>query len=116
MNLNKPDNLGILREKINQIDHEFLKLLAERFRISKLIAKEKVKMNLDIIQNKRYESLLYDRINYGNKYGLDDNFTKKLFAIIHKESIRLQLKTKRNQSLPTEVGSVVNSDYKSQSF
>ena len=92
--------LESLRLEINKHDLQLLKILKSRFSVVKKIAELKSKHNLSILQKKRWESIINDRIKQGKKFGLDIMLTKKLMDLIHKESIRLQLLVKnKNKSI-----------------
>lgn len=79
-----------LRDKINKIDADIVKKLAQRKALSIKIGKAKAKSNLKIIDIKR-EKLLNDRYDkLSSKHQLQSLFIKKIFKIIVKNSRGLQ--------------------------
>ncbi len=79
-----------LRNLIDSIDDELLKLLAERMKISEEIGYYKKENNVTIFQVERWKKTLYDSIEQGKLLGLDENFIRKIFSRIHGESIKRQ--------------------------
>lgn len=79
-----------LRKKIDKIDTEIIKKLAERKKISKEIGKLKAKIGKQIKDLKREQQLeeLYEKLC--TRYKLDPAFVKKLFKTIIKNSRNIQ--------------------------
>ncbi len=82
-----------LREQIDTIDHEMLRLLSRRMNLSKEIASVKREGQMAVYQSKRWEAVMQDRMQMAEVLGLDGNFTKDLLEKIHAESIRMQMET-----------------------
>ena len=79
------------RKKIDAIDHQLLKLLAERLEISKEISDHKLKNNLPILDQEREMNLFQERIKAFQELGFyDETFIKGLFEMIIKKSRDLQ--------------------------
>lgn len=85
-----PETIEVLRNKIDNIDKKIIELLGERMVVSNQIAQVKKRLNLSVLQVNRWSKLLSDRMVYSNKKQLSENFTKELFELIHKESVRIQ--------------------------
>lgn len=85
------DNLSGLREEIDGIDSQLIDLLARRMNVSKAIGEVKQAGNLPIIQPERCAEVLASRSAECVKLGLDEEFSHKLFGLIHDESVRQQL-------------------------
>ena len=83
--------LGALREKITQIDHNIIHLLGDRMRIIQAIAAIKKEQNISIYQEQRWQELLEQHSKNGSNEGLNINFISKLFESIHLESIDKQI-------------------------
>ncbi len=79
-----------LRKQIDQVDHEFFRLLKKRMQISKKILVVKVEHSLPIYQKARLAELLEERAKKGGKFGVSGTFTRKLFKLIHDESLTMQ--------------------------
>ncbi len=84
------NKLRELREKIDNLDEEFLKLLSTRMQFSRDIATIKKKLNMSALQMKRWNEILEDRIKFSKDLGLDEDFIIKIMEQVHKESIRAQ--------------------------
>ena len=46
--------------------------------------------NITILQIKRFQQMLKDRVEMGGELGLDNKFVMKLLQLVHKESIQKQ--------------------------
>ncbi len=66
-------------------------ILAQRMAVAREIGRLKQENNMPVVQPKRYNSLINDRVETAAKLGLDAEFTKKILAGIHEESVRQQL-------------------------
>ena len=82
------------RIKLDQIDLEIIKLMAKRMNITIQIGHLKSKNNIPIYQENRWNTVLKERMEFGEKMNLDQHFIKKYMEIVHEESIRIQ---KQNQ-------------------
>lgn len=79
-----------LRDRIDQLDHDLLDLLAQRMRIVEQIADVKGRGNLTTLQLSRYRELLEDRMQRAKGLELGEGYVKALFEVIHEESVRRQ--------------------------
>jgi len=84
------DLLGVYREEIDRIDQELLQSIARRSDIVRRIGEYKKNHKMTILQVSRWDKLLADRIERGNKLGLEDDEVRVFFQHIHHQSIRLQ--------------------------
>ena len=82
--------LDQLRAKIDKLDVKLLELLKERMTVSEAIGKYKYENNITILQTRRYDEVMKDRLEKAEKYGLQIEFVEKTFEAIHEESIRRQ--------------------------
>jgi chorismate mutase len=87
------EELRLMREQIDQIDGEVLRLLAARSKVAERIARVKREGNLAVFQPKRWDAVLHDRMEQGQEQGLSEEFVKGIFERIHAESVRVQEKT-----------------------
>ncbi|HSG67359.1 MAG TPA: chorismate mutase [Bacteroidales bacterium] len=78
------------RSSLDEIDRQLLELLSKRMGISALIGEYKRERNLAPFQPERWKAVLNDRIEKGTSLQLDKDFLKRLFDLIHIESIRRQ--------------------------
>jgi chorismate mutase len=80
-----------LRAEINQIDAKIIQDLAERMKWVAEIGRLKQEHSIPVLQIDRWENLLEDHIAKAEKLGLDTDFIKALFELIHAQSIKRQL-------------------------
>lgn len=85
-----PDELLLLRQQLDIIDSELLKLLSHRMDISKKIGELKKDNNMPIFQPLRWQQVLERQIATGKTLGLDEQFVDELSKRIHSESLRMQ--------------------------
>ncbi len=92
-NSNDPEfenKLENLRLRIDAIDHEILEVLAARMQIVKQIGQYKKENKVTALQVSRWSQLLDNRLSIAHKLGLDEEFIKTMFQIIHEDSVRQQ--------------------------
>jgi chorismate mutase / prephenate dehydratase len=88
--MNESKNIDNIRENINNVDSEILKLLAERRKLSEDVVTSKVESDQPIRDTKREAELLSKIIGTGKEFGLDSHYVSKIFYDIIDDSIRLQ--------------------------
>ncbi|OGV03088.1 MAG: chorismate mutase, partial [Ignavibacteria bacterium RIFOXYB2_FULL_35_12] len=79
-----------VREKVNQIDEQILKLLAERRELSLKVVKLKNEQKSFIRDKVREKELLTRLIERGREIGLDSHYVSKIFYEIVSDSVKLQ--------------------------
>jgi chorismate mutase len=82
--------LESLRQQSNVIDHELLEILARRMEVVKKIGEYKKARNMAILQVKRWEQVLEDRVMKGGQFGMEEGFIKDIYEILHNYAIKLQ--------------------------
>ncbi|HDR67802.1 MAG TPA: 3-deoxy-7-phosphoheptulonate synthase [Bacteroidaceae bacterium] len=82
--------LAELRDQIDKLDDRIINLLEERMTVSEKIGEHKKKNNITILQTKRWDDMLKNRLSFGIRKGLSEEFIIKLFRAIHQESINHQ--------------------------
>lgn len=85
-----PSELQRLRDHLDVIDQQLLKLLSQRMEISRQIGAIKHQNNMPIFQPQRWEQVLAQQQKAGAALGLDDHFVKEIAEKIHRESLRMQ--------------------------
>mgnify|MGYP001558768884 CR=1 FL=1 len=85
-----PNNLTKLRTQIDSLDRELLSILAQRRQVSMAIGRYKHKHKLPALDPKRWEVVMTSRLIHGQSLGLSETFIKKLFTLIHHQSLLLQ--------------------------
>ncbi|NLF24180.1 MAG: bifunctional 3-deoxy-7-phosphoheptulonate synthase/chorismate mutase [Deltaproteobacteria bacterium] len=83
-------DLSTVREEINRIDRELLRLLSERRACSSKAVQVKELVHSPIRDRGREEQLLLDRIQIAKSFGLDAHYTTKVFHQILDDSIHAQ--------------------------
>lgn len=84
------ESLVELRNKIDGVDDELIKLLGKRMALVDKIGEAKKENNVTILQVGRYEKILNDRASKGEEENLNVNFVKAIYEIIHQNSISRQ--------------------------
>ena len=79
-----------LRVQIDKLDNEIMEIFEKRMKISDEIGTYKKKNNIAILQSKRWDEILMRHVVNGEKKGLSEEFTKRIFYAIHQESINHQ--------------------------
>ncbi len=80
-----------LRALIEQVDDRILQDLAERMRWVEQIGAIKRENDIPVLQIDRWENLLEDHLSKGNQLGLDAEFIKSLFELIHVQAVKKQI-------------------------
>ena len=94
--------IASVRDRINSLDGELLKLIAERRGLSRAMAEAKEEGSLPIRDKAREEALLVDRIRVGRKYGLDPTLVTAVLNEIIADSVRLQQSILQRRANPEE--------------
>lgn len=97
------EDLAVLqpyREQIEAIDLKLTATLAERLEAARRTGDLKRLRNLTVLQPGHYRSLIDKMIAEGRKYGLDEEFVRSIFEIIHAESIHNQLEAYNKKREP----------------
>jgi len=79
------------RVEISQVDAKIIQDLAERMKWVEEIGKLKQAHNIPVLQLERWENLLGDHLARAQKAGLDADFIKALFELIHAQAVKRQL-------------------------
>lgn len=83
-------NLDELRQLVDKVDLELLKILAKRMKIIEQMGEYKKNHNITILQLDRWREIIKTRLNQANDLDLDSRFILKLLQLVHKESIQKQ--------------------------
>ena len=86
----KKKNISQIRENINKVDEDLIKLLSKRRDLSKGVILAKENSQSPIRDQKRESDLLNRLIKLGKKEGLDSHYLTKVFYEIIEDSVRLQ--------------------------
>ena len=80
-----------LRAIISRIDAKIIQNLAERMRCVDEIGTLKHNHNIPVLQINRWETLLKDHMDKAQEKGLDGDFIKAVFELIHTQAVKKQL-------------------------
>lgn len=86
----KSQEIARVRDRINAVDAELLRLIAERRGLSRQMAEAKEEGSMPIRDKTREEALLVDRVRIGRTYGLDATLVTAVLNEIIADSVRLQ--------------------------
>lgn len=86
----KKKDISQIRENINKVDENLIKLLSKRRDLSKGVILAKENSQSPIRDQKRESDLLNRLIKLGKKEGLDSHYLTKVFYEIIEDSVRLQ--------------------------
>lgn len=84
------NQLEHIRYQFNEIDKDILALLGARMQLSKRMAKLKKEYDVNIKQESVWKEHLANRMKENVNVKIDSEYLKKIFEIIHEESIRIQ--------------------------
>jgi len=79
-------NLDKLRSEIDILDVQIISLLGKRFELARQIGREKKKMRLRVLDQKRESFILEKNTKLAEKEKLSKNFIEQLFRLIFAES------------------------------
>ncbi|HER08604.1 MAG TPA: 3-deoxy-7-phosphoheptulonate synthase [Bacteroides sp.] len=82
--------LAALRDQIDKMDDRIINILEERMKVADQIGEYKKVNNITILQTKRWDDMLKNRLQLGTRKGLSEEFIIRLFRSIHQESINHQ--------------------------
>ncbi len=86
------DQLNKLRKEIDMADKELLTALSKRFTSVKKIGELKKSQGLPPLDKKRWQKVLKSRLELGKNSGLSEKFIKKIYDVIHKYSLEIEVK------------------------
>ncbi len=86
-----------LRQQIDEIDDDLLKLLGNRMKVSDKIGEYKKRNNIAILQTSRWNEILDQVMAKASAEGLSENFVNTFLRAVHQESIDHQEKVMNRQ-------------------
>lgn len=84
------DQLNDLRDQIDRLDNELIHTLKLRKNVVEKIAQAKISQNVTALQRNRFDQLMKERMDTGEKLGLSQDFIKEIFSTIHDQSVEVQ--------------------------
>lgn len=83
-------SLDDIRDNVSRIDHEIIKLLAERRQLSLAVAKSKIQTTKPVRDQAREQALLLKLIEWGKQEQLDAQYVTQIFHTIIEDSVLFQ--------------------------
>ena len=80
-----------LRASISRIDSRIIQDISDRMRFVEEIGQLKQQHKIPVLQIDRWETLLKDHIDKAQEKGLDGEFIKAIFELIHTQAVQKQL-------------------------
>ncbi len=84
--------LELIREQIDETDRQFLEVLSRRMHLVEKVGEYKKLNNVAIFQVERWKKVFETRPEWAKSLGVDPEFVRELFQLIHTESIKEQEK------------------------
>lgn len=84
------DKLITLRNQIDKIDPQIIKLIAKRIEIVKQIGDYKKLNNLKAFDSKRWQDLLKSKQEIAKKYNISTQLITEIFTLLHRESLTIE--------------------------
>jgi chorismate mutase len=93
-----------LRAEISHVDSQIIQDLAERMRWVEEIGELKQQHGITVLQINRWENLLQDHTAKARRLGLDSEFIKAVFELVHAQAVKRQLQEPAHdeQSIPPD--------------
>jgi chorismate mutase len=91
-----------LRHKIDLIDADILKMMAERMKVAREIGEYKKEHNMTILQLQRWQEIFRTRTKLGVEHELTPEFVAKMYELIHSESIHQQTQVMNRSDVGNE--------------
>lgn len=89
-NVEFSNRLEQLRKRIDKIDLDIIDILAARMQLVEEIGLYKKENNVTILQLERWNKVMKNILAQSESLGIDTEFSKKLYQLVHEESIRIQ--------------------------
>lgn len=96
-----PDpDLSSLRERIDQLDRELLRVLAERLQVCHEVARIKEKSDTPVIQPARVRDVVTSRRQWAIDAGVDPDFAEQVMRVLLAETHRIEVAGRRPDTAP----------------
>ena len=82
--------LSQLRQEIDTLDHEIMKLFSQRMECVKQVGEYKRAHGIAVIDNTRWNAVLSNKIELAKSMGLDTSMVTDIYNRIHQAAIELE--------------------------
>jgi chorismate mutase len=86
----KHSELKQMRALVDDLDEELIAVLAKRMELVDEMGKYKHQHNITVLQMDRWKNMLENRLDFGRKNHLDDEFMLAFWRLVHAEALRIQ--------------------------
>lgn len=91
------ENMIFLRKQIDEIDSQIIDVIAKRMEVCREIGHYKKENGMTVLHSSRYSEIIDDREQHGESLGVDKECVKKIFELLHEESVRQQMEIINNK-------------------
>ena len=84
------DKLSELRQNIDKLDNDIIKMIGDRMKIAEQIGEYKRDNNVTILQVNRWDEIVQKRVQLAKALNIGEDFAVKYLELLHNESIRKQ--------------------------
>jgi len=84
------EQLSVIREQIDQADHQLLEAIAKRLELVEQIGEFKQENNVAIFQISRWKEIFKSRQKWADEMDLDSKFIVDILRLLHQQSVKKQ--------------------------
>lgn len=84
------NHIETLRNSIDEIDQQIIKLLAKRMEHAKSIGMLKKAQGISLVDKSRWMEVLSDRLSLARQQGLSEELVEKLWNMIHEYALEIE--------------------------
>ncbi|MFZ9629447.1 MAG: chorismate mutase family protein, partial [Ilumatobacteraceae bacterium] len=95
-----PVDLSALRARIDQLDAELIRIVAERLAVCRVVAEVKERTSTAVIQPARVRDVVTTRRRWAIDTGVDPDFVEQLFRVLLTETHRIEVAERRTDTAP----------------
>lgn len=93
-------DLSALRARIDELDHDLVRILAERLAVCEEVARYKEHSDTPIIQPARVRDVVTTRRQWAIDAGIDPDFVEQMFRVLLTETHRIEVAKRRSDAAP----------------
>ncbi len=83
-------NLDNLRQEIDRLDRSLIEILKERLVVVEKIGQLKKGKKLPPLDESRWRAVLERRTSWAQELGVDEDFIKKVWELIHAQALNIE--------------------------
>ena len=101
--MSSSDDLSSLREQIDQLDRDFVRVVAARLALCEQVAAVKEVSRTAVIQPDRVRDVVTSRRQLAIDAGVDPDFAEQLFRVLLAETHRIEVAGQRPDPAPDKI-------------